>query len=200
MDHNNCDNNHDSNCVTSNVIIGDIGAYSIKYGYDLASGPQLMGNCICKVKSERRRLYVGNQLDDCKDFSGLFYILPFNKGYLMNWEIQRQIFDYMFKKNLSISNYADKTLLFTEPYFNFRQLQENLFEILFEEYGFGKLAKCTPAYLSMIKYAQQDYENKCCLLVDSGHSFTHIVPFINGKLFKGKSVLIVIIDCDCSFL
>jgi len=32
-----------------------------------------------KAKSERRRPFVGDQLEDCRDASGLFYILPFQK-------------------------------------------------------------------------------------------------------------------------
>lgn len=178
-------NNH--NNATSNVIIADIGAYALKYGYNNAEAPKTMGNCICKVKSERRRLFIGDQLEECKDFSGLFYILPFNKGFLMNWDIERQIFDFLFRKRLAIENFAEKTFLFTEPYFNFRQLQENMFEILYEEYGFGKVAKSTPAYLAMLNCAQSNYENTSYVLVDSGHSFTHIIPFINGKVFKGNS-------------
>lgn len=32
-----------------------------------------------KAKSERRRPFIGNQLEECRDASGLFYILPFQK-------------------------------------------------------------------------------------------------------------------------
>jgi actin-related protein 6 len=32
-----------------------------------------------KAKSERRRRFVGYQLEDCRDSSGLFYILPFQE-------------------------------------------------------------------------------------------------------------------------
>uniref|UniRef100_A0A914MQG6 Uncharacterized protein n=1 Tax=Meloidogyne incognita TaxID=6306 RepID=A0A914MQG6_MELIC len=28
------------------------------------------------------------------------------------------------------------------------------------------------------------FENPCCIIVDSGHSFTHIVPYIQGKIAK----------------
>jgi hypothetical protein len=36
-------------------------------------------NSVFKVKSERRKVFVGDQIDECKDYSGLFYVLPFQK-------------------------------------------------------------------------------------------------------------------------
>lgn len=41
-----------------------------------------------KAKSERRRPFIGDQIDECRDASGLFYILGFQKGYLVNWDVQ----------------------------------------------------------------------------------------------------------------
>lgn len=44
---------------------------------------RIVPNCIMKAKSERRRPFIGDQVDDCRDASGLFYILPFQKvGFL----------------------------------------------------------------------------------------------------------------------
>ena len=104
------------------TIIIDLGGYSIKYGFSVDDFCRIMPNCISKVKSERRRLFIGDQLDECKDYSGLFYILPFNKGYLTNWEIEKQILDFLFKAKLNLTNFDDKNILITEPYFNFKTL------------------------------------------------------------------------------
>ncbi|XP_025018237.1 actin-related protein 6 [Tetranychus urticae] len=181
------DNSTEMMDTSSPIIIADIGGYSIKYGYkDSPDSPKIMSNSICKVKSERRRLFIGDQLDDCKDYSGLFYILPFNKGFPINWDIQKQILDHTFRNKLELEgSYEDKVFLYTEPYFNFRQLRETMLEVLYEEYGFGTLAKSVPAFLSMVKHVQQVNSDKCCLVVDSGYSFTHVVPFIGGKIVKG---------------
>lgn len=49
-------------------------------------------NSVFKIKSERRKVFVGDQIDECKDYSGLFYVLPFQKvqiDYLV--KIQDQI-------------------------------------------------------------------------------------------------------------
>lgn len=41
-----------------------------------------------KAKSERRRPFIGDQIEECRDASGLFYILCFQRGYLVNWDVQ----------------------------------------------------------------------------------------------------------------
>jgi actin-related protein 6 len=63
-------------------------------------------------------------------------------------------------------------------------------ETLFEEYGFSRLFITNPASLTVYKYFE-DYKNepgvtraKTCLVVDAGYSFTHIVPYVNGKQVK----------------
>lgn len=41
-----------------------------------------------KAKSERRRPFIGDQIEECRDASGLFYILCYQRGYLVNWDVQ----------------------------------------------------------------------------------------------------------------
>lgn len=38
--------------------------------------------------------------------------------------------------------------------------------------------------LSSFKYSLDVPESLCCLLIDSGYSFTHIVPYVKGKKVK----------------
>lgn len=94
-----------------------------------------------KVKSERRRLFIGNQIDDCRDLSGLFYMLPFQKGYLVNWDIEKTVWDYVFGKECCPGNFAQTPLVVSEPLFNFRSAQEAMTEIFFEEYECSKLLR-----------------------------------------------------------
>ena len=164
------------------TFILDQGAYSLKAGWASDEAPKQVPNCVAKVKSERRRLFVGDQLDDCKDYSGLFYILPSFKGFIVNWEPQRQVWNYLFNNKFSLRDAGDRSLLLTEPYFNFRSIQENLMETFFEEYGFHSMSLQNPATLSAFKHNQQrEPTSLCALVVDCGYSFTHIVPFIEGK-------------------
>ena len=94
-------------------------------------------NCQFRSKTSRLKTFTANQLDEIKDPSGLFYILPFQKvrskvqgagppgvrvlapppgsgcwavgrdtlalspqGYLVNWDVQRKVWDHLFGKEL----------------------------------------------------------------------------------------------------
>ncbi|RWS24460.1 actin-related protein 6-like protein, partial [Leptotrombidium deliense] len=170
----------------SEILILDNGGHTLKIGTAADSAPKIVPNCISKVKSERRRLFIGDQLDDCKDYSSLFYILPFQKGFLMNYDVQRQVWDFTFKSKFNTNAFSDKTLIMTQPYFNFKTIVENVMEIMYEEYSFSSLLFANSSYLSMLKHMNSEQQKGalCCLVVDSGYSFTHIVPYVKGKKVK----------------
>ena len=170
----------------SHIFVLDNGGGQLKAGHSNMSGPRLIPNCITKAKSEKRRAFIGDQMDDCRDLSGLFFMLPFQKGYLVNWDHQKTVWDYIFGSNcFNMDSQLSKfDLIFTEPYFNFNSIREGLSELLFEEYGFKRIFRTHPADLSCYKNKITFPEEKCCLVVDAGYSFTHVVPFINGKRVK----------------
>ena len=72
----------------------------------------------------------------------------------------------------------------TEPMFNFAAIQEAMTEIFFEEYECKSLLQINAASLSCYNYRAKNPESKACIVVDSGYSFTHIVPFVNGIKVK----------------
>ena len=135
-----------------------------------------------RSKTERRRNFIGDQIEECKDLSGLFYLLPFQKGYLVNWDIQRQIWDYIFGEGVLNIKPNEKGLIFTEPIFNFSSIQGTLDEIFFEEYKFQSLLRLPSPILSSLNYTHSHPDAHCSLVVDSGYSFTHIVPFYGNRL------------------
>ncbi|KAI5730333.1 hypothetical protein M8J76_012512 [Diaphorina citri] len=67
--------------MTDNIYILDNGACTAKVGLASMKTPKIVPNCIMKAKSERRRPFIGDQVEDCRDASGLFYILPFQKSH-----------------------------------------------------------------------------------------------------------------------
>jgi len=137
-----------------------------------------------KAKSERRRPFIGNQIEECRDASGLFYLLPFQKGYLVNWDIQKTVWDYMFSKESCSVNLSQLSVIVTEPMFNFLSIQEAMTEIFFEEYECHSLLRINAPSLSCYNYRAENPTAKCCIVVDSGYSFTHIVPYINNIKVK----------------
>lgn len=135
-----------------------------------------------KAKSERRRPFIGNQIEDCRDASGLFYILCFQKGYLINWDIQKTVWDYMFSSECCPVNFTETPLIVTEPQFNFHSIQEAMTEIFFEEYECEAIYRTTAADLADYQYRTQSKSKiLCTLVVDTGYSFTHVVPFIKVR-------------------
>ncbi|XP_076632813.1 actin-related protein 6 [Colletes latitarsis] len=169
--------------MSSSTFVLDNGANTVKVG--LASdNPKLVPNCIMKAKSERRRPFVGNQIEECRDASGLFYILPFQKGYLVNWDVQKTVWDYIFSKECCPVNLNQLSVIVTEPLFNFSTVQEAITEIFFEEYECQSLLRINSTTLSCYQYKTENANSKCCIVVDSGYSFTHIVPYVNDTKVK----------------
>ncbi|XP_050522217.1 actin-related protein 6 isoform X2 [Daktulosphaira vitifoliae] len=170
--------------MTAKCYILDNGAYTAKVGHTGDSEPLVIPNYIMKVKSERRRTFIGDQLKECRDKSGLFYMLGYQKGYLLNWDIQKTVWDYVFSKECCKADFTETPLIVTEPYFNFSSIQEGMTEMFFEEYEFQSLLRINAGDLSCYHYHQDNKEAKCCLVVETGYSFTHIVPYILQKKFK----------------
>ncbi|KAM7350509.1 actin-related protein 6 [Cochliomyia hominivorax] len=169
----------------SATMVLDNGAYTAKLGLSSHDDPQINLNCIMKAKAERRRAFIGNQIDECRDASGLFYILCFQKGYLLNWDVQKTVWDHFFSPEGCGISLEDRNMLVTEPQLNFPSIQEAMIEILFEEYHCAGIHKSTTAELAAYNYCAESEEttmhNLNCIVVDVGYSFTHIVPFIRGK-------------------
>lgn len=83
--------------AAKNIFVLDNGGYSIKAGFTTSVEPRychnhsktyywsndfvfrIMPNAVMKAKSERRRPFIGDQLEECRDVSGLYYILPVQK-------------------------------------------------------------------------------------------------------------------------
>ena len=194
------------------TLILENGAYNLKVGLDKDEKPKVIPNFISRYKSnyfshtpnpilnllfplshprsktERRRSFISNQLEECKDLSGLFYLLPFQKGYLVNWDTQRQVWDYVFGGDVLKIRPQDHGLVFSEPLFNFPSIQDTLNEIFFEEYKFKSLLRTPASTLSALNYTQSNPDSLCCVVIDSGYSFTHVVPYYRGKIIS-KGVL-----------
>ncbi|XP_071500299.1 actin-related protein 6-like [Diadema antillarum] len=163
------------------IVILDNGAFQAKIGLASSDEPRLIPNCITKSKSERRKQFIGNQIEECRDLSALYYMLPFQKGYLVNWDVQRQVWDYMFGKELMALDCPDTTAVITEPYFNFSSVQEAMNEIFFEEYQFKSLLRINAGTLSAHNRKSEHPDHRCCMIVDSGYSFTHVAPYYNSQ-------------------
>ncbi|EPS36512.1 hypothetical protein H072_9960 [Dactylellina haptotyla CBS 200.50] len=155
-----------------NVLVMDNGAHTIKAGYATRntdpSDCTAIPNCI--ARSRDRRVYVGRQLESCKDFGSIVFRQPVEK-----------------------CDAKSTTLILTEAPNAPTPLQTNMDQIVFEEYEFGAYYRCPASQLVVWNDIGQLFNPgttlqhnaaECVLVVDSGYSFTHVIPVINGKSFQ----------------
>uniref|UniRef100_A0A094ZCZ2 Actin-related protein 6 n=1 Tax=Schistosoma haematobium TaxID=6185 RepID=A0A094ZCZ2_SCHHA len=150
--------------MASPTLILDMGGGSLKIGFSTDPHPKIIDNSIFKSKTLGGRTFVGNEIEQCNNLSSLFCVMPF-------------------KKQNSLS---DHNLIVTEPYFNFSSTKEAMNEIFFEDYQVAGLIRTNPAFLSAYKYRSESAQrlSRYCIVIDSGYSFTHIVPMADGFVMK----------------
>lgn len=80
------------------TLIIDNGGFTIKAGYATPSPKleqcQIIPNCL--ARDRERRVWIGSQLNYCKDFGEIVFRRPVEKGCLVNWETEKAIWDHTF--------------------------------------------------------------------------------------------------------
>ncbi|KII90669.1 hypothetical protein PLICRDRAFT_174052 [Plicaturopsis crispa FD-325 SS-3] len=167
------------------VVVVDNGASTIKAGIAIADEePRIIINALVRSKGDKTT-YFGHEFDRCKDYSSLHFRLPFEKGYLVDWDAQKAIWDGLFSSDVLGVIPPESSLLITEPYMNLPNIQDVYDQFVFEEYEFqsyhrGAPASFTPHGNLFSEPGQPPAE--CTLVIDSGFSFTHAIPIMNGKI------------------
>ena len=79
-------------------LVIDNGAYTIKAGFATPApdieGCQVIPNCLAKDRG--KRVWIGNQLFKCQDFGEIAFRRPVEKGFIVNWEAQKAVWDSTF--------------------------------------------------------------------------------------------------------
>ncbi|KAG8930478.1 Actin- protein 6 [Tulasnella sp. 417] len=131
-------------------------------------------------------MYIGPEIDSCWDHFALHYRLPFEKGFLCDWDTEKAIWDRAFQDNVLAANPRDLSLLVTEPYFNLSKIQNTYDQIVFEEYEFQTYYRAPGAALipfgNLFPPEYGGGNPECMIIVDTGFSFTHVVPIISGSI------------------
>ena len=80
------------------TLIVDTGAHTIKAGFatplPTVDDCQIIPNCLAKDRG--KRVWIGAQLGNCKDFGEIAFRRPVEKGFLVNWDAEKAIFDSTF--------------------------------------------------------------------------------------------------------
>lgn len=146
-----------SSHLPDRTFILDNGAYTMKAGYasEYASEEEALSACTtipnALVKTRDNRIVVGTQLTtNVSDWNEAMFRRPVEKGYIVNWEAQREIWEQSFfeekatarNKQLRIATPEETTLVLTEAPNALPVLQRNTDEMVMEEWGFGGYARC----------------------------------------------------------
>lgn len=123
----------------TNTLVLDNGAYTLKAGFivdGVFDAPEVIPNCIARDRT--RKIYVASELEKCTDFGEIRFRRPVEKGFIVNWEVQSEIWDYEFfgSKATFPCDPTETRLVLAEPPNGLPVLQSNCDQIVFEEYGF----------------------------------------------------------------
>ncbi|CAJ2504624.1 Uu.00g120180.m01.CDS01 [Anthostomella pinea] len=180
----------------SRTLVLDNGAYAIKAGFvagEAVDEPRVIPNCIARDRD--RKTYVASDLDQCKDFSEAAFRRPVEKGFVVNWEAEKEIWEHEFfdDKAPQQCDPSETRLLLAEPSNSLPILQANCDQMVFEEFGFASyyrgIGPSFNAYhdVQAILRTPRDPETvaqlpaEIVLLIDTGYSHTTVTPILQGK-------------------
>ncbi|RYP68775.1 hypothetical protein DL770_008385 [Monosporascus sp. CRB-9-2] len=181
----------------SRTLVLDNGADTIKAGFvsdDAAiDQPRIIPNCISRDRD--RKIYVGSELDRCKDFGEIVFRRPVEKGFIVNWEAQKEIWEREFfdEKAPQRCDPSETRLLLAEHPNSLPVLQTNCDQMVFEEFGFASYYRGNGPSFNAYHDIQAIFRTprdpdavarlpaEIILLVDSGYSHTTVSPILNGR-------------------
>ncbi|KAJ9165738.1 Actin/actin-like protein [Coniochaeta hoffmannii] len=181
----------------SRTLILDNGASTIKAGFVTADGtdepPRVIPNCI--ARDRHRKTYVASELDKCKDFGEIAVRRPVEKGFIVNWEAEKEIWDREFfdDKAPLRCDPSDSRLVLTEQPNALPALQSHCDQMVFEEYGFASYYRGVGAAFNAYHDVQEIFRTprepnaiveipaEVMLVVDSGYSHTTVTPVLQGR-------------------
>ncbi|KAI0425733.1 actin-domain-containing protein [Xylaria sp. FL1042] len=178
----------------SRTLVLDNGAYTIKAGFTTDSRPRVIPNCIARNRDGKT--YVGSELAQCADFSEAVFRRPVEKGFVVNWEAQKDIWEREFLDDAAPQRCdpAETRLVLAEPAAGaLPVLQANCDQMVFEEFGFASYYRGLDTDAEK-GHDEPELESKpepkrepdqipaeLLLLIDTGHSHTTVTPVFQGR-------------------
>ncbi|KAM7508211.1 hypothetical protein LguiA_018664 [Lonicera macranthoides] len=171
--------------MTSNLVVLDNGAGLIKAGIAGECDPTaVVPNCLGRPLSSKKWLVADQLLAPNEDLTSATLRRPFDRGYLINPDLQSTIWSHIFSSILHITP-SLSSLLLVEPLFNLPSVQKSIDELVFEEFNFKSLFVADSPSLAHLYEASRRPEglvskSQCSLVVDCGFSFTHAAPVLQN--------------------
>ncbi|OAQ93410.1 actin [Purpureocillium lilacinum] len=179
------------------TLVLDNGAYTLKAGLvrdgSPPGDPRIVPNCIARDRA--RKIYVASDLDKCRDFGEIQFRRPVEKGFIVNWEAQKEVWDHeLFDDKAPLRcDPAETRLILAEPPNGLPALQTNCDQVVFEEYGFASYYRGVGPAFNAYHDVQSLFRTptdaatvagtpaEVLLLVDSGYSHTTVTPLLRGQ-------------------
>ena len=152
------------------TTIFDLGSYNYRIGYSGNDRPNYIFPPI-KFINSNSELHKQEEYEYLTSQEGDGFFLDIKK-------FQDFFDDFISDKELT-NEMKQGSILFTEPVIHNKEQRMKLTEFLFEKYEISGLFFCNSSVLSSFSYG------KCsCLIFDSGHSQSNIVPVHDGMIIK----------------
>ncbi|KAK6156496.1 hypothetical protein DH2020_010744 [Rehmannia glutinosa] len=175
----------------SNVVVLDNGGGLMKAGLGGERDPTcVVPNCTARPLSSKKWLLADQLLSPTEDLTSATLRRPFDRGHLINPDLQSSLWAHLFTNLLKIHP-PNSSLLLTEPLFTLPSIQRSVDEIIFEDFNFKALfVSDSPSLVHLYEASRRPYgtvsKAQCSLVVDCGFSFTHAAPvFQNFTLNYG---------------
>ena len=146
---------------------------------------------------------MGQDILDQKDVSSLLLRRPVDRGFTVNWDLQKEVWGHGFKALLK-EHEAIKGkiggIVVSEPYLNLPSMRQEMQRMLREDMKFSSVLALYPATMAMYYLTAGPesgarrslgtnralaMEAGAGIIIDIGFSYTHIVPFFDFHPIKG---------------
>ncbi|TYI72202.1 hypothetical protein E1A91_D07G044200v1 [Gossypium mustelinum] len=166
----------------SNVVVLDNGGGFIKAGQGGERNPAVViPNCLYRPLTSKKFLHPTTTFSSSPDdLTSAAIRRPIDRGYLINPDLQRDIWSHLFTSLLHVTP-SSSSLLLTEPLFSLPSIQRSTDELVFEDFGFSSLVVAdSPSLVHLYETSCRPCglvsEAQCSLVVDCGFSFSQAAP------------------------
>ncbi|XP_004638132.1 actin-like protein 7B [Octodon degus] len=168
------------------ALIIDLGSQYCKCGYGGEPRPTyFISSTVGKRSPEltadagdtRKETYVGHELLNIE--APLKLVNPLKHGVVVDWDCVQSIWEYIFHTAMKICP-EEHPVLVSDPPLSASSNREKYAELLFETFCIPAMHVASQALLSVYSYGRTTG-----LVVESGHSVSHVVPVSQGELLPG---------------
>eukprot|EP00968_Pinguiococcus_pyrenoidosus_P011064 scaffold878_cov271-Pinguiococcus_pyrenoidosus.AAC.67 len=170
------------------AVLLDNGGWRVKASTSSELLPQVVvSNCTAKLKGHLG-LLVADDCDQVVRTQQLTFKRAAERGYITDWSVEFEVWQRIFGDRHLRAHPPAAELYLTEAPLTPQFLQDFCHEMVFEQFGFLRLLKAPAAAFAAYRYGlEQPDPARCCVVVDSGFSFTHVMPYHEDRcLVDGK--------------